>query len=319
MSRRLETTPTGERMRKNIVAILISYLAIYVVWGSTYLAIRFSVGSIPPYYVVGFRFLFSGLAFLAYSLLSGKFKVRPTRQHLLSAAFLAVFLLLGGNGFVSVGEQTVDSYIAAIVISSTPFCVALFNRVLFGERLSPVRLVGMAIGFAGVVVLLYDGKGGGFSVDAGIVFVIVGFLSWGFGTSASRKLTVHPDNFVNSGIEWTMAGAAALIISQFIYEPLPIILPKVTDAAWWGVAYLSTVGASALAAYNYLLKHEPTSRIVSYAIVNPLIAVLLGIAFAGEEPVPFLAAGMAIIVAGLVFMLYGDPIVARIKGLRAPR
>jgi len=297
-------------VRKNLVPILLSYFAIYTVWGSTYLAISWSVATVPPYYVVAFRFLMSGLAFLLVAAISGKLKRRPNKKEYLSAAFLAVFLLLGGNGFVSIGEKTVDSYIAAIVISSTPFCVAFFNRVFFKERLSFPRLAGMLLGLAGVALLLYDGRAARFSFGWGMAFVTIGFISWGFGTSMSRTLTVHPDNFVNSGIEWTMAGLAALVISQFIYEPLPSLLPAITAKSWWGLIYLATVGAAALAAYNYLLKNEPTKRIVSYAIVNPLIAVLLGIVLGGEKAVPYLAPGMAIIIFGLVLILYGDTLAA---------
>ncbi|MCX7024783.1 MAG: EamA family transporter [Spirochaetes bacterium] len=300
-------------MKKNFVPILVSYFAIYTIWGSTYLAIRWSVESLPPFYVVGIRFFLSGLVFLLVSVASGKLKRFPSVKELLSAAFLAVFLLLCGNGFVSVGETSVDSYIAAIIISSTPFCVAFFNRVIFKEKLSATRLAGMALGLAGVAALMYDGRAARFTLSYGMLFIVVGFLSWGFGTSMSRALAVHPDNFVNSGLEWTMAGAAALVVSQFIYAPLPEVLPPVTPRSWWGLLYLTTVGASALAAYNYLLKNEPSSRIVSYAIVNPLIAVLLGILLAGEKPVPLLAVGMPVIIAGLVLMLYGDALAAAIS------
>lgn len=302
-------------MRKNLFPVILSYAAVYVVWGSTYLAIRWTVKTIPPYYIVAFRFLASGLAFLLIAALGGKLKRAPTRREVISAAFLAVFLLLGGNGFVSVGEQTVDSYIAAVVISSTPFCVAFFNRIFFKERLSVPRLAGMILGLAGVAILLYDGRAARFSLSWGMLFIALGFLSWSFGTSLSksRAFAVHPDNFVNSGLEWTMAGAAAIIISQFLYEPLPALLPRIEPRSWWGLAYLATVGAAALAAYNYLLKHEPTKRIVSYAIVNPLIAVLLGIFIGGEKPVPWLAPGIITIVAGLVLILYGDALAELLK------
>ncbi|GAB1432503.1 EamA family transporter [Spirochaetota bacterium] len=301
-------------MKKNLPSIILAYLAVYIIWGSTYLAISWSVETIPPYYIVGFRFFVSGLAFLAIAAAKGGFKLRPGKREYVSAAFLAVFLLLGGNGFISIGERTVDSYIAAIIISSTPFCVAFFNRIFFREKISLPRLGGMIFGLLGVAILLYDGQKSRFVFSLDMLFIILGFLNWGFGTSLSKAsyFKVHPDNYVNSGIEWTMAGVAALVISGFVYKPLPSLLPTVSVKSWLGLAYLSSIGALGLAAYNYLLKHEPTKRLVSYAIVNPIIAVILGIFIGGEAVLPLLIPGISVILAGLVLMLYGDEIWNRI-------
>lgn len=301
--------------KRNLVPIIFAYLAVYIIWGSTYLAISWSVETIPPYYIVAIRFFISGIAFLVIGLAKGALKSLPTRKELISAGFLAVFLLLGGNGFISIGEITVDSYIAAIIISSTPFCVAFFNRIFFKEKISIPKLAGMLCGLIGVIILLYDGQKSSFIFSRGMLFIILGFLSWGFGTSLSKAsvFQVHSDNFVNSGIEWTVAGVAALVISGFLYKPLPDLLPTISFKSWMGVAYLTSIGAVALAAYNYLLKHEPTSRLVSYAIVNPLIAVILGIFIGGEEPLPFLIPGIATILLGLVLMLYGEELYKKIK------
>ena len=293
-------------MKKNIVAIVLSYLTLYIVWGSTYLAIRVAVATIPPFYLVAFRFLLSGGAFLLIALASGRLRRPPTRKELLSALFLGLFLLILGNGLVSVGERTVDSYIAAIIISSTPFCVAFFNRLLFGERLHPARLLGMFLGLAGVVAILWKGEGAGFSVGPGVLFVIAGFMAWGFATSAARKLPVHADSVVNSGIEMTMAGVIALAGSVVAYGPPGAALANATPVSWLALAYLAVFGGSAFYAYTYLLANEPSIRVVSYSIVNPLIAVLLGMAVLGEKPVPLLWLGAPAILAGLALMLYGE-------------
>lgn len=303
-------------MDRKLVKIIIAYLAVYIVWGSTYLAIAWTVETIPPYYLVGIRFFVSGAALLLYALASGKLKRKIDIKELFGATVLAVFLLLGGNGFISVAEQTVDSYIAAIIVSSTPFCVAFFNRVFFKEKLSIARLLGMISGLAGVAVLLYDGESKGFAFSWGMLFIILGFLSWGFGTSISKKLTIHPDNSVNSGIEWVIAGVIALIISQFIYKPLPALISGISPKSWLGLVYLITIGSAALMAYNYLLIHEPTKRIVSYAIVNPLIAVLLGIFLGGEKAVPTLIPGLLIISIGLILILYGDNLTEKLARRR---
>jgi drug/metabolite transporter (DMT)-like permease len=127
-------------MKKNTALVLASYLTLYIVWGSTYLAIRVAVATMPVFYLVGFRYSIAGLGFLILSAVTGRLKRLPSRKEIFAASFLGFFLLILGNGLVSLGEKTVDSYIAAIIISSTPFCVAFFNRLFFGERLHVTRL-----------------------------------------------------------------------------------------------------------------------------------------------------------------------------------
>jgi drug/metabolite transporter (DMT)-like permease len=306
-------------MKRNIAAIVASYLTVYVVWGSTYLAINWAVETIPPYYLVSLRFLASGIAFLLIALFQGKLKPLPTRREFLSAAFMGIFLLVLGNGLVSVGEMEVDSYLAAIIISATPLIVALFNRTLFKEKLSWIRIVSMALGLAGVAILLYEGGGSGFSVGKGIIFVVAGFLSWGFATSVGHKLPVHQNNLVNSGLQMCIAGAIALVFSLFAYPSPAGVLPGVSLKSWLALAYLASIGGAAFYAYSYLLKHEPSRRIVSYSIVNPLIAVLIGIALGGEKPVVFLVPGMIGIIIALILMLYGDTFLSRIAERAAKR
>jgi drug/metabolite transporter (DMT)-like permease len=289
-------------------SIIIAYLTIYIVWGSTYLAMRWVVESLSAYYLVGARFFFGGLVFLIISLISGRLKRLPTLRETASAAFLGIFLLIGGNGLVSVGLLKVDSYLAAIIISATPFCVAVFNRVLFSERISSVRLFGIILGFAGVVAILYNGTNPFENFEPYIGFLIGGFLSWGFATSVGHKLKVHSNNLVNSGMQMFIAGIIALVMSQFMYAPLPELIQAVSLRSLWALVYLITIGSAAYYAYTYLIANEPSIRIVSYAIVNPLIAVLLGLVFAHEKPVPLLAIGMPVILVGLAFMLYGEPI-----------
>ncbi len=268
-------------MKRNPAAIAVSYFAIFVIWGSTYLGIRWAVESMPPFYLVGIRFFFSGLAFLGLALATGRLTTWPRPREVLASAFLGLFLILGGNGLVSVGEKSVDSYLASIVICSTPFCVAFFNRVLFRERLHPTRLAGMVLGLAGVMAIAYSGSGIHVSFSWGMLAVVGGFLCWGFATAMSKRLPVHEDNLVTTGMQMAIAGGIALAISWFAYAPLGELLPAVTARSWWAVLYLTTAGSAAFYAYNYLLKHEPSIRVVSYSIVNPLIAVLLGIVLAG--------------------------------------
>jgi drug/metabolite transporter (DMT)-like permease len=288
--------------------ILLSYLTIYIVWGSTYLAMRWAVESLAPFYLVGIRFFIGGSAFLVLSIVAGKLRRKPTLLELGSSLLMGIFLLLLGNGLMSVGLQRIDSYLAAIIISATPFCVALFNRILFRQKIASIRLIGIIIGFLGVVSILYNEKNPFASLDPYVLFVIAGLFSWAFATSLGHKIPVYPNNLVNSGLQMIFAGMLALALSQFLYSPLPELIPNISVRSWWAVAYLATIGSAAYYAYVYLLAHEPSIRVVSYAIVNPLIAVILGLILGNEKAVPLLALGMPFIFIGLVFMLYGESI-----------
>jgi drug/metabolite transporter (DMT)-like permease len=165
-----------------------------------------------------------------------------------------------------------------------------------------------------VAVILYNGKNPFDFLTPEIGFVFGGFLSWGFATSMGHRLTAHKSNLVHSGLQMLLAGAAALAFSAFIYDPLPVLVTRVSPQSWIAAAYLTVFGGLGFYAYSYLISKEPSIRVVSYAIVNPGIAVLLGILLGNEKPVPFLLIGFPLILAGLVFMLYGQTLFDRIRG-----
>jgi drug/metabolite transporter (DMT)-like permease len=296
-------------VKKPSFKIVLSYLAIYIVWGSTYLFIKMGVETMPPFYLVGFRFFLAGIAFLMLAFATGKLCTFPSRTDLFSALLLGVFLLLLGNGLVSVAEKSVDSYLAALTIAATPFCVALFNWVLFREKLAGFRFFGMLCGLLGVALILYNGKNVLSSFTPGIITVVTGLLFWALATSIGHKVKVHPNTLVNSGLQMTFAGLIALILSGFLYKPLVAVLPGVSIRSWIGAGYLTVFGGAAFFCYSYLIKHEPSIRIVSYAIINPLIAVMLGLLFAKEKATPLLWVGFPLILASLGLMLYGGVIV----------
>jgi len=308
----------GIQVKRPSFKIVLSYLAIYIVWGSTYLFIRMGVETLPPFCLVGFRFLLGGIAFLALSLATGRLRTFPSFAELLSALFLGVFLLLLGNGLVSVAEQSVDSYLAALTIAATPFCVALFNRVIFREKLAAFRLVGMLCGMLGVGLILYNGNNIASSLTPGIGVVIAGLFCWSLATSLGHKMKVHANTLVNSGLQMMFAGSIALILSGFLYHPILAILPAVSARSWIGCAYLTVPGGAAFFCYSYLIKHEPSIRVVSYAIINPLIAVLLGLLFAKEKATPLLWMGFPLILASLGIMLYGGEIAKKFAGKNSP-
>jgi len=305
-------------MKKESLIILSCYAAIYIVWGSTYFFIKMAVETIPPFYVVGFRFLFGGVIFLLIALATGRLKTLPSLREAGAALLLGSLLLLGGNGLVTMAEQSVDSYVTALMIATTPIVIAFFNRVLFKMRVSIVRLAGILTGIVGVGLLLYDGRSVSTSFSAGVLMVYGGVLAWGFATSLGHRMDVPQDPFVNSGMQMLFAGVVSLAGVSAYREPLALLAPSFSRASVLGLLYLATLGSLAFSAYSYLLRHEPSIRIVSYSLVNPIIAVFLGLVIGDEQRVPYLFIGTPFILVGLFFMLYGDYLRDRFAGMRSP-
>ncbi|MGQ9617249.1 MAG: EamA family transporter [Spirochaetota bacterium] len=303
---------SDKSLSKESILIFLSYGTIYIVWGSTYFFIRMAVQTIPPFYVVGFRFVFGGVFFMILSLITGRLKTLPSLKEVLATLILSTLLLLGGNGLVTIAEQELSSYLTALIIATTPIVIAVFNRVLFKMGVSGIRLFGILIGIAGVGFLLYDGQSILTSLKPGVLMVWGGTLSWGFATSIGHRVSVPKDNFVNSGIQMLFAGIVSLVGVTLSHQPLPHLYKSFSFSSMVGVAYLAVVGSLAFGAYNYLIAHEPSIRIVSYSLVNPVIAVLLGILIGNEEATPYLLIGLPFVLTGLFFMLYGEYLLKRI-------
>jgi drug/metabolite transporter (DMT)-like permease len=278
---------------------------IYIVWGSTYLFIKMGVETMPPLYLVGGRFFLGGLGFLLFAFFTGALKSIPSRNEILSALFMGIFLCLLGNGCVSIGEKTVDSYLAALIVSSTPFVVAVFNWLFFREKLSLVRLLGMSCGIIGVAFILYNGNNLASSFTPGVIVVAVGLASWAFATSLGHRMKMHSNTLINSGMQMFFGGGIGLVVSLFIYPSVHSVIPAISVKSWIGLAYLTILGGMTFYCYAYLIKNEPSIRIVTYAIVNPPIAVVLGICLGRENPRPFLIPGLLLTLIGLTFILFG--------------
>ncbi|HEB29525.1 MAG TPA: hypothetical protein ENI15_01450 [Spirochaetes bacterium] len=303
-------------MKKESLMIVLSYMIIYLVWGSTYFFIKMTVETIPPFYILSVRWLFGGLLFLLLALVRGKIKPLPKIREMLSSILLGSLLLIGGNGLIIFAERELDSYHVALILASTPLIVAVFNRVLFSIRVTLVRVLGILAGVAGVAFLLYDGRSLGSSLKPEIVMAIGGLLSWGFATSLGHRMPVHKESFVNSGIQMLFVGIVSTIVVSFTNPPFAETFLFFSLRSLIGLVYLAAVGSLAFAAYNYLIAHEPSNRIVSYSFVNPVIAVILGFFVGNEKAVPFLFAGLPLILLGLFLMLYGDAVFNRLRATK---
>jgi drug/metabolite transporter (DMT)-like permease len=272
------------------------------------------VATISPLWVMAIRWTIGGMLLLGMAGARGGLRKLPDVKAILSSVALGMLLILGGNGLITLAERSVDSYIASLLASSTPILVALFDTMLLRKRLTLTRVLGVAIGFAGVAVLLYDGQSLAGTFSPAVLIGLCGVLSWGLATSLGHRFPVSGDSTVNSGIQMLFVGLGCLV-AALIAGPSPArLVAGMSGASLFGVLYLGVIGSLAFTAYTYLVNAEPAERVVSYALVNPLIALLLGLGFGGETATPYLAYGVPLALVGLGFMLYGERIATWVRG-----
>lgn len=251
---------------------------VYVVWGSTYLAIRVMVRTMPPVFASGIRFMLAGAVLYAWAIRRGDVAGdRPTPLQWRSAAIIGGCLILGGNGLVVLAERTVPSGIAALLIAAVPLWMALIGFVWYRERLAAVAVVGLVIGFFGVA-LLVGGTGPGRVDLRGALMLVGATLSWSIGSHyavRSARLPARP--MVGTAMEMLTGGALQAIVGAATGELAGFDLGAVTAESFWSWLYLVTAGSLAgFTAYIWALGHAPTSLVSTYAYVNPVVAVLLG-------------------------------------------
>ncbi|MGH3876620.1 MAG: EamA family transporter [Actinophytocola sp.] len=279
---------------------------VYVVWGSTYLAIRFSVETMPPLLSGGGRFLASGvLLSVAVLLFAGLAGFRMTWRQFGTAALVGVLLPAWGNGLVVVAEQHVASGVAALLIASVPLYVVVLRR-LTGQRPPSVTLLGVLVGVAGLAVLLLGGPVAGAHGSAwwGPWLVLLAALGWASGTVAGSRLPVPPNPVTFSAVGMLIGGAVLTVGSMVAGERLD--LAEVSTASWLSWGYLVLFGALAFSAYVYALGRLPVSTVATYAYVNPVIAVLLGILLAGEDFGLVQLAGGVVVVCAVVLVIRAE-------------
>jgi drug/metabolite transporter (DMT)-like permease len=265
--------------------ILTAFALIYVIWGSTYLAIRYAVQTIPPFIMGGIRFMISGALLYAWARYRGA--PRPARIHWRNAIIAGGFLLLGGNGAVVWAEQFVPSGMTALLVSILPFWLVIIEWVRPPRRRpSAAVLVGLVLGFMGIIVLVGPSAVGGHGeVSAiGALVLILGSLSWAIGSFWSRDAQLPESGLLTTGMEMLGGGALLLIVGTLTGELGHVDIHGVSNASAAGLLYLITFGSLlGFTSYIWLLDKVSPARLGTYAYVNPIVAVLLGWAIAGER------------------------------------
>jgi drug/metabolite transporter (DMT)-like permease len=292
------THPMTDTSRRAFWLLLGSLFALYIIWGSTYFAIRIGVESFPPLMLAGIRYLCGGVLLFAFLLLRGH--ALPTGKQWLAAGVIGVLLLAVGNGLVTVAEHMqVPSGIAAVMVATVPLFTLCFSR-LWGIAHSRVEWSGVAIGLVGIVLLNTGHNLAGNPWGAGLI--LIASLSWAFGSVWSARLPL-PTGPMAGAAEMLIAGAVLLLTSWLHGEQLA---GAPSTQSLLALGYLILFGSVvAVSAYMYLLKNVRPALATSYAYVNPMVAVLIGISLGGERLTAIEWLALAVILAAVLLVTLG--------------
>ena len=286
--------------------LLFAFAAVYTIWGSTYLAIRFSVETLPPLLMAGARFVLAGSLLLTWTL-ARRDRSRPTRRDWTTGLISGAFLLLGGNGAVVWAEQQVPSGIAALLVAVVPLWMVLLDWLRPGGR-RPVALVflGLALGLGGLALLVgpdaLRGHAGSVSVT-GAVILMLGSLSWAIGSLYTQRAPKPSSGTAGSGTQMVAGGACLLLVAIMTGEPAHLDLGHASARSLLAFAYLVTFGSLiGFTAYIYLLANTSAAKAATYAYVNPVVAVFLGWALANEPVTTRTIVAAAVILAGVAII-----------------
>lgn len=278
-------------------------IAVYICWGSTYLAIRFAVETIPPFLMAGIRFLIAGCMLYTWRRIKGD--VAPTRMEWRSTAIIGGFLLVGGNGSVVWAEQKVASGITALVLAATPLFLVLIDALLpHGKRPSLLTIVGVLLGFTGIALLVAHPEPGSGGLDPwGVATLILASFLWSAGSLYARDAHLPSSPLLGTGMEMLAGGAGLVILGTFTGEWGQLHPSQIIPNSLWGVAYLIVFGSLVgFAAYTWLLRAAPIALVSTYAFVNPLVAIFIGY-FLGNEPLGYRTLMATAIIVGSVAMI----------------
>lgn len=291
-------------------------LALYIVWGSTYLAIRFAVETIPPFMHASIRFLISGIILYLWRRAAGD--SMPTSSNWKSTAVVGTLLLLGGNGLVSLAEKNIPSGIAALVISTSPFWLVLFESLRAGgTKPNWQSILGLVIGFGGVFLLIGPGEITGskqeFNTASVILLLIAPFL-WSLGSIYARGADMPKSTLMSTGMQMLAGSVSLFIVSVLTGELNGFNFGDISIRSWWGLIYLITFGSLVgFVSYGWLLHNAPVSLTSTYAYVNPVVAVFLGWLLASEELNARIGIASAIIIGSVIFINWARQLKAREK------
>lgn len=272
---------TNQSFRK--IKLFAAFFAIYFIWGTTYLAIRYAVETIPPFMMMGMRSVAAGLTLYAYGRFRGD--ANPSRKQLPSLLIIGALFFLLGHGVLAWAQQTVPSGVTALLVASEPVIIALFEPVFTKEgRVGKRTLLGMFIGICGIAILVVpqglDFKSANLLGSLGIIFAAA---AWSGGAIFTRVIRIPRSPFITGGVQLLFGGALLITMSFILGEWSHFDFSAVTLRSWFGLAYLIIFGSVvAFSAYTWLLTVTSATRISTHTFINPVVAIFVGWLFAGE-------------------------------------
>lgn len=277
----------------------LALLSLYIVWGSTYLAIRITVETIPPFLSAGIRFLISGAILMIWRRAAGD--ALPTKRQWRSTAIVGIFLLLGGNGLLSFAEQFVTSSVSALIIGSMPMWLVMIEALRpGGVKPNWLAILGLLIGFGGIFLLVGPSEltGDSHILDPlGVGALLAAAFLWSVGSIYSRNTDMPDSTLMATGAEMLTGSMALFAVSGLAGEWSGFNFANVTTNSWLGLIYLIMIGSLiGFVSFGWLLKNAAISLVATYAYVNPLVAVFLG-AWLADEII-----NTRILVAGLIII-----------------
>jgi drug/metabolite transporter (DMT)-like permease len=315
------TTNANQSDTRSRILSWIALAVVYLVWGSTYLAIRVGVGHLPPLFLAGSRYVIAGALLYPIALRAARNrgtadggraagsggsvedKAKPGVTAWFAGAVIGILLLFGGNGGLTVGETTLPSGLSAVLVATVPLWMIVFAWPVQHQRVTARSAAGLAVGLCGVAVLVGGGTASG--RISGVIIVLGGALFWGFGSVLSHKLALPSHAMLAAAIEMLAGGTVLLAVAAGSGEFSRIHWSSVPATSWIALAYLIGPGSIvAFTAYGYALSHLPVSTVSTYAYVNPVVAVLAGVVFLGERLTWHEGVGAAFVLVSVVITLH---------------
>ncbi len=301
----MNTGPIEPAPRGRLMA---SFAAVYVLWGSTYLAIKVAISTLPPFLMAGTRFTTAGVVLLGIGVWQERRAGRAitvTLRQWRSAAIIGACLILASNGLVCCSEERVDSGIAALLVGTVPLWMMWIDWLRpGGVRPSKLTIAGIAIGMGGVVLLVWPVQGGVSLDPTGVAALLLATLFWSSGSIFARTADLPKSMFLAAGMQMLCGGLLQLCAGAALGEIARVDLARASFESIASVAYLAVAGSIiGYTAYLYLLRHTTAARAATYAFVNPIVALLLG-AWLGHEPLTLRrVAGALVIVLGVALVV----------------
>jgi drug/metabolite transporter (DMT)-like permease len=312
-------TPVGTRHPSEAVLLALSFAAIYLIWGSTYVAIRYAVETIPPLVAAGIRHTIAGSVLLGWALARG---YRPKREHWTAGLILGALFFLIGHGSLHWAEQYVGSGLAALLIATEPMFILLLAWLGHRQRISPLSLLGLGFGVLGVAILMSTELTMKGSSLLGLLAVLVGSLSWSAGVVISPRLKLPSDALARTAVPLVCGAAMLLLAAGITGEFQATHWATISQKSIFGLGYLIVFGSIvAFTAYTWLLQRCPPTLVATHTYANPVVAVLLGWLLASEPLTLRVVAAAVAILGAIVLIRRGErdaAVITRKAGARRP-